>query len=49
MRKDKKENLFKGKFDKKVRIDGVTNWFHDPSGEEMIIVPENDEKNEDKK
>lgn len=35
-----KENLFKGRFDKKVRVEGTTDWSHDPSGEELEIIEE---------
>ena len=37
-----KENLFKGRFNKKVRVEGTTDWSHDPSGEELEII--DDEK-----
>lgn len=31
------QNLFKGKFDKKILPRGTTEWKHDPSGEELEI------------
>lgn len=38
-----KENLFKGRFDKKVRVEGTTDWSHDPSGEELEIIEEKED------
>ena len=42
-----KENLFKGRFDKKVRVEGTTDWNHDPSGEELEIIEVEDEDRKD--
>lgn len=39
----KKENLFKGKFDKKIIAKG-SDWFHDPSGEELEFIEVEDEE-----
>ena len=33
-------DLFKGRFNKKVTFKGTTDWFHDPSGEELEIIEE---------
>lgn len=43
MDKNIKENLFKGKFDKK-KIAKGSDWFHDPSGEELEFVEIQEEK-----
>ena len=42
-----KENLFKGRFDKKVRVEGTTDWSHDPRGEEIEIIEEKEDKQKD--
>lgn len=43
-KEQEKENLFKGKFDlSKVTFKGP-DWFHDPSGEELEIIKEDEEK-----
>ncbi len=43
------ENLFKGKFDySKIKVKGP-DWFHDPSGEELEIIHEDEESQEENK
>ena len=44
-----KENLFKGRFDRKIQIEGTTDWFHDPSGEELEIICEGEEEHQKEK